>query len=182
MKAYIKTEKLITFGDIKIQKQKFHKHKRPISIKNTDIKGFKYFIGYKDAKRFNPLCIILPKISAYRRDFGETKYMSFLIKDNELLEKHNEIWEKVKNNLKKEFDREPVYNEKYQQAKIKSCNGKINTNFHNNKIPKEDSQFICLSMIMINSVIKTSKNYYPEVFLEECKYFVKEKRFLTIYY
>ena len=51
-------------------------------------------------------------MSAYRRDFDETKYMSFLIKDGELLEKYNEIWEKVKNSIKKEFDSEPVYNEK----------------------------------------------------------------------
>ena len=34
--------------------------------------------------------------------------MSFLIKDDELSEKYNEIWEKVKNNIKKEFDSEPV--------------------------------------------------------------------------
>ena len=38
---------------------------------------------------------------------------------------------------------EPVYNEKYLKAKVKSYNGKINTNFHKNKIPKEGSQFIC---------------------------------------
>ena len=30
-------------------------------------------------------------MSAYRKDFHETKYISFLIKDNELLEKCNEI-------------------------------------------------------------------------------------------
>ena len=35
-------------------------------------------------------------MSAYRRDFDETKYMSFLIKVDELLEKYIEIWEKVK--------------------------------------------------------------------------------------
>ena len=69
--------------------------------------------------------------------------MSFLVKDDELLGKYNEIWETVKNNLKKEFDSEPVYNEKYLKAKIKSYNGKINTNFHSNKIPKEGSQCIC---------------------------------------
>ena len=51
-------------------------------------KGFKYFIGYKDAKN-RPLYIFLPKLSAYRIDFDETKYMSFVIKDDELLEKHN---------------------------------------------------------------------------------------------
>ena len=43
-------------------------------------------------------------MSAYKRDFDETKFMSFFIKDDELSEKYNEIWEKVKNNIKKEFD------------------------------------------------------------------------------
>ena len=34
---------------------------------------------------------MLPKMSACRRDFEETRYMSFLIKDKELLEKYNVI-------------------------------------------------------------------------------------------
>ena len=74
------------------------------------------------------------------------------MKDDKLLEKYNEIWEKVKISPKKEFDSEPVYNEKHLKAKIKSHNGKINTNFHNNKIPKEGSQCICLSVTLIDSV------------------------------
>ena len=64
------------------------------------------------------------------------------------------------------------------KAKVKSYNGKINTNFHNNKIPKEGSQYICLSVILLVSVFRTGKNYYPQVFLEECKYVVKEKMIL----
>ena len=68
-------------------------------------------------------------MSAYRRDFDETKHMSFLIKNDKLLEKYTEICEKVKSNLKKEFDSELVYNEKYVKAKIKFLNGKISTNF-----------------------------------------------------
>ena len=39
-------------------------------------------------------------MKAYRRDFDGTKYLSFFIKDDELLEKYNEIWEKVRNNIK----------------------------------------------------------------------------------
>ena len=62
--------------------------------------------------------------------------MSCLIKDNELLEKYNEIWKKVKNSINKEFDIELVYDEKYLKGKIQSNNGKINANFHNNKIPR----------------------------------------------
>ena len=42
-------------------------------------------------------------MSAYRRDFDETKYMFFLIKDSELLEKYNEI-SQVKNRIKKQFE------------------------------------------------------------------------------
>ena len=103
--------------------------------------------------------------------------MSFLIKNDELLEKYNKIWEKVKNGIKKEFDSEPVYKEKYLKAKIKSYNGKINTNFHNNKITKEGSQFIGLSVILIDSVFRTGKNYL-QVLLEECKYVVQEKKML----
>ena len=48
-------------------------------------KGFKYFIGYKDTKNIRPLCTFLSKMSAYRKDFDETKYISLLIKDDELL-------------------------------------------------------------------------------------------------
>ena len=59
-----------------------------------------------------------------------------------------------------------MFDEKHLKAKIKSDNGKSNTNFHNNKIPKEGSQSICLSVILIDSVFRTGNNYCPQVFLE----------------
>ena len=90
-----------------------------------------------------------------------------MIKDDNLLEKYSEIWEQVKNSPKKDFDSEPVYNEKYLKANIKSYNGKTNTNFRDNKIPKEGYQFICLSVILTDSVFRTGKDYYTQVFLEE---------------
>ena len=75
LEIYIKIEKtIIKFGYIEIQKQKFHQHEGPISIKNVDIdkilvlnkvpfgiKGFKYFTGCKDAKKIKSLHIFLPK-------------------------------------------------------------------------------------------------------------------------
>ena len=48
------------------------------------------------------------------------------------------------------------------------------------KIPKEGPRCICLLVILIDSVYRTDKIYYPQVFLEECKYVVKEKRCLSI--
>ena len=45
------------------------------------------------------------------------------------------------------------------KAKIKSYNGKINTNFPKNKIPKAVSQFISLSVFLIESVFRTGKKF-----------------------
>ena len=92
---------IIKLKDIEIKKEKFQQHKRLISIKkNINInkivlsnkvsfgqKGFKCFIGFKDSAKMKPLCIFLPKMSAYRKDCDETKYVSFLIKDDKLLGK-----------------------------------------------------------------------------------------------
>ena len=111
---------------------------------------------------------ILSKISAYRRDFDKTKCISFLIKDEKLLEKYNEIWKNISNISKKEFDSKPVCNEKYLITNI-------NTNFHNSKIPKEGPQCISVSVILIDSVYRKDKDYYLQVFLEKSKYVVKEK-------
>ena len=52
--------------------------------------------------------------------------MSFLIRNDELLEEYNGIWKKGSNSIKKEF------NKKYLKTKIKSYNRKINSNLQNN--------------------------------------------------
>ena len=104
----------------------------------------------------------------------------FLIKDDESLKEYNEIWRNVRNNIKKEYHSESGYNEKYVKCKTKSFNGRINTNFHNNKIPKEAFQFFCLSVILIDSVFRLGESYCPQVSLEECNYIVEEKRCQSI--
>ena len=76
------------------------------------------------------------KQSAYRKDFDKTKYMYFLIKNYELLEKYDRIWGKFRNVIKKGYDGEPVYKDKHLKTKIKSCERKININFHDYKVPK----------------------------------------------
>ena len=74
------------------------------------------------------------------------------------------------------FESTPVYgyDNKYIKTKIKIYVGNIITSFHNKKMPKEKSPCKCLSIIMLDSVIKANKKYYPQTFLEECKY-VQEK-------
>ena len=62
---------------------------------------FKYFIGYKDTKTIGPSLIFLAKMSAYRSDFEKAKCTTFLIKDDKLLKKCNEISEKASKIIKK---------------------------------------------------------------------------------
>ena len=78
----------------------------------------------------------------------------------------------MKKLLKIEFDSEPVYgdNDKYIKTKIKIYAGSMITNFQSNKIPKEKARRKSLSIIMLDSVIKAKKKYYPQTLLEECKY------------
>ena len=64
-----------------------------------------FFIGYKNDEKANLLCIKLPKMSGWVNRFKETKYMSFYIKDDQLLKKYKEIWYKISNTMQKGFDR-----------------------------------------------------------------------------
>ena len=65
------------------------------------------------------------------------KSMSFVIKDNDVLEEYNEIWDKIKNKLNIEFHSMSVYDEKYIKAKVSEFNDVIKTNFLGDEIPKE---------------------------------------------
>ena len=75
-----------------------------------------------------------------------------------------------------DFEGKPLYgdDDKHIKTKIRIYADNMITNFHNRKMPKETASCKCLSIIMIDSVIRANKKYYPQTFLEECKY-VQEK-------
>ena len=81
-------------------------------------------------------------------------------------------WEVNENRL----ESKPVYgdNDKYIKTKIKIYAGSMITNFQSKKMPKEKAPCKCLSIIMLDSVIKANKMYYPQRLLEKWK-FVQEK-------
>ena len=107
------SEKTLKFDNIRVNKKEFHKSKQPINLdlinvdqivisdkfKHSD-DGFKYFISYKEGEIVKLLCIILPQMSRYIKYFENSgKNMSFVIKDDGVLDKYNEIWNKIKNTL-----------------------------------------------------------------------------------
>ena len=142
--------------------------KEPYGNKNP----FKYFIGYNDNDVIRSLYIRLPQMIGYARKFDENATMSFIVKDKKILKKYTKIWETIEELININFESKPVYGEdvKYIKTKIKMYAGSLITNFHNKKMPKEKAPCKFLSIIMIDSVIKANEKYYPQTFLEECKY------------
>ena len=126
------SEKTLKF-DIRVNKKKFHKSKQPINLDLVNVDqivvsdkfkqnddGLKYFIGYKEDEIVKPLCIILTQMIEnikYLENGG--KNMSFVIKDDDVLDKYKEIWDKIKETLSIKFHSMPVFDEKYIKAKVR---------------------------------------------------------------
>ena len=110
-------------------------------------------------------------MTGYAKKFNKNVAMSFRANNGQLLRNYNKIWEKTEKLLKTDFASKPLYgdDDKCIKSKIKIYAGSI-TNFHDKKMPKEKAPCKCLSIIMLDSVIKANKKYYPQTLLEECKY------------
>ena len=181
-------EKALKFNNIKVNKKEFHKSKQAIDLDSVIVdqivvsdkfkhseEGYKYFIGYKEDEIIKPLCIILPQMNGYIKYFENGgKNMSFLIKNDEVWEKYEEIWDVIKNKLGIKFHSEPVHEKKYLKAKVREFDGEIRTNFLGNSMPKENMYYSCITYITIDSIMKMNKKNYPQVYLEECKYKIKK--------
>ena len=80
---------------------------------------------------------------------------------------------KIKGLIGKIFDSKPFYgndDNKYIKTKLKTFKDNIITNFHNKKVPEEKVQYKYLSIIILDSVIKSNNKYYPQTYLDECIY------------
>ena len=161
----------IIFHDKNVSKSNFYKNKKLFSIYDIEVhkiliskkksygkeSSFKYFLGYDDGDVIRLLCIKLSQMVGYVKHFDNNKTMSFNVNDNKLLKKYSKIYEKVSISMNIEFDSKTVYgdNDKYIKAKIKTYGDKVNTNFQGKKIRKENASYKCLSLIMLDSVIKS---------------------------
>ena len=163
------SEKTLKFNNVTVNKKELQKSNQPIDLslvtlnqkvvsekfKHND-KGFIYFIGYQEDEIVKPLCIILPQMSGYN--------MSFMVKDDSVLNKYNEIWDKIKNKLNIKFHSMPVYDETYIKAKVREFDGKIKTNVLGNRIPKENMHYTCITCITIDSVLGIDKKNYLKIY------------------
>ena len=192
------SEKTLKFNNIKFNKKEFHKFKQAIDLDSVGTnkivisekfkyseEGFKYFIGYQENEIVKPLPIISPQMNGYIKYFeNDGKNLSFLIKNSEVSEKYEDIWNVIKNKLNIKFHSQPIYENKYLKTKVKEFNGNIKTNFLGNNLPKENTHYTCIACIIVDSVLRMSKKKeYPQFYLEKCKYKVKKihtPRFINI--
>ena len=152
------SENTLKFDNIRVNRREFHKSKQPIDFKSVNVDeivvsdnfkhsddGFEYFIGYQEGEIVKPLCIILPQISGYIKYFeNRGKKMSFMAKDDDVLDKYNKIWDKIKNKLNIKFYSASVHDEKYIKAKTKEFDGVIKIIFLRNKIQKKKKTTLLL--------------------------------------
>ena len=133
-----------------------------------------------------PLCIILPQMDEYIKYFDDAgKNMSFVLDDEQIYKKYNEIWEVVKKLLKVNFTVDSVRDDKYLVAKLKIFDRTNRTTFNNNNnnntnsIPLERNHYICIPVTDIDSVLKIDKRAYPQAYLEQCKYKLKKRKIVN---
>ena len=93
-----------------------------------------------------------------------------------MLDKYNEIWDKIKETLGIKFHSMPVYDGQYIKGKVREFNGVIKTNFLSDEVPKESEHYTCIACITIDSVMRMEKKNYLQVYLEECKCKIKKTK------
>ena len=152
------SEKALKFENTRLNKKEFHKSKQPINLDLVNVDqvvipdkfkhsddGFKYFIGYKEGEIVKPVCIILSQMSGYIKYFENGgKNMSFLIKDDDVLDRYYLIWNKTKKLLNIKFHCMPVYDEKYIKAKVREFDCVIKTDFLGDEVVKENIYHACI--------------------------------------
>ena len=63
---------------------------------------------------------------------------------------------------------------------MKIYNDRVNTSFQHNKKPRHNEYCALLSVILLASIfVNLDKKYYPQMFLEECKYAVKNVKIVN---
>ena len=102
-------------------------------------------------------------MSGYIKSFENGgKNMSSCIKNVEVWDKYDKIWDLIKNKLNIKFHRKLVY--KYLKAKVREFNCVIKTNFLNNGMPKDNIHYSCIACVTIGSVININKKNHLQVY------------------
>ena len=114
--------KKIKFGDKEVDKKEFYSSKQAISLDSIDLHKivvsskwkinettYKYLYGYLNNDVIQLLCVVLPQMDGYIKYFDNGgKNMTFVMDNEKVYDKYNEIWEVIRKLLKVKFTVNPV--------------------------------------------------------------------------
>ena len=75
--------------------------------------------------------------------------MSFLIKDDKVWKKYEQIWDVIKNKLKIKFHSLPVCDKKYLKTKVREYDSAIKTKVLGNDVPEENMSIILVFLALL---------------------------------
>ena len=90
------------------------------------------------------------------------KLMSYCIDDEKLFEKDEAIWIKIELNVL------PVFFDIYIKTKIRTYGDKVYTNFRGLILAEDDIEWKSFKVISIDSLLVYDKEYYLQVYLDNC--------------
>ena len=164
---------------LNIKNRTYYFYNDLINIKNFNINKLKldkkgvlgndvYYIGYMTKKpqwtvfSVNPLCLIINEIKGHFEEIDGDKYLIISSENGDIMQKYQEIFNGVKEIIKKiNYYNQPIkYDDNYMKIKF-------NTDDY---IPLTKFIYFSTITIIIRSITKKDDKYYPQLFLEDCLY------------
>ena len=104
------------------------------------------------------------------------KLMSFQIDNEKLLGKYKVIWTTIEDLKNIKLNALPVYDDKLMKTKTRTFGDKVHTNFRGLNVPEDDKECESFTVISINSLLVYDKEYFLQVYLENCAYKIVNKQ------
>ena len=139
-----------------------------------DKKGKRYIVGYNINGKIVALRIKTPRNV---KSYGVSKYsetsklcMCFNLEGHdEWIKQYEKIWSAVEAQLFQSLATEVVNKGKYINPKLNMYGDKVAVQYHDKDVPY-DKHCKATGILRIASVYNQGVNYWPQVYLDECKY------------
>ena len=180
------------FGQVSVSSKDFYKRKQITDLFSLDYdkvvvsdliqcgKDKRYVIGYETSNGIIPLYIKTPKnvfsngVTQYNEN---SAYMMSYDLDGhkDWFEKYELVWNKVEQKMFQCLTKDPMKKDRYVNGKLKTWKEEITTNFHGKDVPHE-GRCEATAILKVSLVYQQGANYYPQVYIEECKYCGREAK------
>ena len=154
------SETTLKFDNIRLNKKEFRQSKKPIDLMSVNVDWIVYLTNLSIVTKVIGILLVTKKVEFLNHYvlfylkwvdtsiiFKKVVKNVFFVRDDNVLDKYNEIWDVIKKKLKIKFHSMPIYDEKYLKTKIREYDGVIRTSFLGNDVPKENMHYTCIACL-----------------------------------